>query len=298
MKNIRILVPTDFSELGNKALITANEMANLFGGTVTPFHTMLEVPEADGYSFPLSPEYTVDYEKVGEELEEKLNNIASRCVDKQNLEPALIKRGLSTSSIVETSADYDFIVMSSHGRSGLQRYLLGSVAEEVIRLTKTPALIVKGGIKLSPLKKILVSTDYSKNSMAAFPMVTEIVAKTDAEVDLVHVASFDPHLLFGINTSAYKEEVVRNSEETMNEIISDRFFDIKDKITPKIISTPKSTHEALSDLIEKSDYNLVVMSTVGRTGLDYLLLDSTTSNVIRQVSKPILVIHPEEKKPK
>ncbi|MEX0772887.1 MAG: universal stress protein [Balneolales bacterium] len=296
MKNIKILVPTDLSELSNKALVPAEELVIIFGGTVTPVHTMLDLPNAESYSFPLSPEFAVDYEKVGKELKEKLDKVASQSVDKQYLKSAVVKKGLSTSSILETSADYDLIVMSSHGRSGFRRYLLGSVAEEVIRLSEVPVLIIKEEARLTPLKKIMVSTDFSDNSLAALPWVKEIAIKTDAEVDLVHVAGFDPYLLFGMNTTAYKEELIQKSEEKIKEIISDRLFEIKDKVTPKIITTPKSTHESLSDLIEKSNYDLVVMSTVGRTGLEYMLLDSTTANVVRNVSGPILVVRPEKKK--
>ncbi|MEX2632938.1 MAG: universal stress protein [Balneolales bacterium] len=295
MKNIRILVPVDFSELSYAALETANQLAILFEGTVTPIHIWVEPPRAEEYSYSVNLSYDVDYVEVGKELTQKLNDVASDKIDQQLLKPVIVKKGMPASSILSNAIDFDIIVMASKGLSGFQRYLLGSVTEEVVKSSKIPVMIVKQKSLQKSLKKILVTTDFTDNSMAAFPTVMEFVKKTGAKLDLVHVASYDLYPMFGLNTESYTDEIVERIQKRLKTLISDHLSDIKEQVNPKVITTPKSAHESLAGFIEKNEYDLVVMSTMGTSGLRYLLLGSTTANVLRHSPSPILVVRPKAK---
>lgn len=295
MKNIKILVPIDFSELSLKAFAAAQELASLFDGTITPLHTMMEVWMGEGFYHPESLEIQKNYGKLQSEIKMKLDEVASRHVDAKYLRPALVKAGLSARIIMKTSADFDLIVMSSHGRSGFQRIMMGSVSEEVLRYSEVPVLIVEDKSRMMPLKKILLITDFSDSSLAAFPWALNIARETGAEIDLAHVISFGTFLFDAESRQfhEYEDIFVEENGKRIEKLIDEHFSEIKDKMNPRLITTQQSVHEALSELIRISDYNLVVMASVGHTGLNFLLLGSTTASLVRHVEVPVMVVHPD-----
>ena len=68
--------------------------------------------------------------------------------------------------------------MSSHGRTGFSRFLLGSVAEKVLRLAHTPVMILEDDVDVGNFERILVTTDFSENAAHAYPYALEIAQKT------------------------------------------------------------------------------------------------------------------------
>lgn len=293
MENIKILVPTDFSKLSLNAFAAAQKIASLFDGTITPLHTIMEVPMGEGLYHPETQEIQRNYIKLESEVKEKLDKTASQHVDEQYLKPGLIKVGFSAKAIMETSADFDMIIMSSHGRSGFQRIIMGSVSEEVLRFSRVPVLIVEEKSKLTPLNKILLTTDFSESSLAAFPWASNIAKATGADIEVAYVISFGTFLESGVDAyNEYKKEIVEENDKKIKNLIKEHFQDLKTRVSHRLVTTHQSVHEALSELVNSSEYNLVVMASVGQTGLNFLLLGSTTASVARHVEVPILVIHP------
>ena len=146
----RILVPTDFSEGAEQALKYAVRFNGLYHAEIFLLH-VLNLPE---YVSPLSAKAEIDSEVADDVLEaakkralEKLEDIVRRLADKK---PAIITSlsiGVPFEEIVKFSAerDVDLIVMSTHGRTGLGRILLGSTTERVISHAGAacPVLVLK-----------------------------------------------------------------------------------------------------------------------------------------------------------
>ena len=285
MANYKILVPVDFSNSSIHAFEAARDLATLLGGRITPYHAMLIIPDSNLPKFPAIPELQIDYEQLGKDLKPKLELLARRYVSSRLLNAAVISKGLITPSIIEASSDHDFIVMSSHGRSGYKRYIMGSVAEEVLRSSKVPVLIVKKTAQLQPLNKLLVCTDYSKSSRASFSWAMQIAQKAHAEIDLVHITSaHEPKPGSQRNT--------RENERRITSLADRHFSSYRKKVKPGVIYSDSPVHEALSDLINHDGYSLVVMATLGHSELDYTLMGSTTANVVRFSESPVLVVRP------
>ena len=180
--------------------------------------------------------------------------------------------------------------MTSHGRNGFNRFLLGSVTEKVIRLSHAPVLIVKEQMELFPLNKILLTTDFSENAKNSYPMVLELAKMTGASV----------HVLFAIVYAAtepatHLEAFVRTKEKQFKADVEQYFKPIEDRVTFDAPLTKKSAHEYLANHIDEHRYNLVVMSTLGHTGLDYMRMGSTTSNVVRHAQSNVLITNPVSK---
>jgi nucleotide-binding universal stress UspA family protein len=288
MENAKILVPIDFSELSKKALKAAEVFARLFNGTITPFHAYIPLTDLDGFHYLGSGVTTqdnlVNVEKI---IQNRLKEEAVDLVDSRLLTEGRIGIGNPAHAIAEVAKDYDLVVMSTHGRTGFTRLLLGSVAEKVLRLCHTPVLIVEDGSVLSPLKKILVTTDFSENSYHSFETAKIIAKAAGAKIDLLHISRVDDQE--SINKAKTTHDVRTRSLE---KLVAKYFGDMRESVTPVVISSKKAAHETILEETQKKDYNLLIMATIGRTGLSYLMMGSTASHVVRHVETAVLSINP------
>ena len=284
MKNPSILVPLDFSGLSKQAIPVALKIARLFDGKITPFHVNVPVTEIDE---PFAAHLRYDFAKMEKDTLEHLEELAKELIPDEYRAPAKVVFGNPAQDIADQGSGMDLIVMSSHGRTGFSRMLIGSVAEKVLRLSKTPVLIVEEESDIDNLSRILVTTDFSENSRAAFPYAIEFAKKTNAQVELLHVLSFGQ--LDRDETDEFVEDL---REERIKLVKSEYFHEIGDRVTTTVLSTEASPHQAIAEYIHKHPAHLIIMSTVGRTGLNYLMLGSTTANVVRHVSQAVLSVRP------
>lgn len=284
LANASILVPLDFSRLSQKAVPVAVKIAQLFDGKITPFHVNVPITEIDE---PFAAHMRYDFEKMEKETSHHLDELAKELIPDEVRAPAKVVFGNPAQDIAEQGSAMDLIVMSSHGRTGFSRMLIGSVAEKVLRLSKTPVLIVEEETDVDNFSRILVTTDFSENSKAAFPYAIEIAKKTNAQIELLHVLSFGQ--LDRDETDDFVEDL---REERLKLVKSEYFHEIGDRVTTTVLSTESSPHEAIAEYVMKHPAHVVIMSTVGRTGLNYLMLGSTTANVVRHIPQAVLSVRP------
>lgn len=133
-----IVVPTDFGELAEHAIDVAVELASKYGATLTLVH-VYSIPTpayAEAFSWPME-----ELEKAAREaLDRELARTKARHADTD----AALEVGVAYDRIVEVvkGRGADLVVMGTHGRRGLPRFVLGSVAEKVVRLCPVPVLTV------------------------------------------------------------------------------------------------------------------------------------------------------------
>ena len=137
-----IVHPTDFSECSGVALRVARELARDHGARLLLLHVVsqIAVPHLD------EPATVEDPETCRETLEGMC-----RCLDDADLKypvTARLRLGESAAEILRTADETgcDLLVMGTHGRTGLGRLLMGSVAEEVLRHARCPVLMIKAGV--------------------------------------------------------------------------------------------------------------------------------------------------------
>lgn len=287
---MRILVPIDFSELSEKALEVAQKYAKLFNGKITPFHAHVPISELDEpYGLGLSTKMYDDYEQIESTLRDKLDIVAKKIVDPSHLKPGIIAMGNPAQAIIDASEDYDYIIMSTHGRTGFTRFLLGSVAEKVLRLSHIPVMVVEDKSDTGAFKKLLVTTDFSDNAATAYPYAVQLAKKTGASIDLLHVLSFDQ---FDDDESDVSIKEIR--EERLEIVSKEYFHDVSGRVKPIVLISDDTPHEAIYKHVKKTDYDLIIMATVGRTGINYMMMGSTTANVVRHVDTAVLSINPKQ----
>jgi nucleotide-binding universal stress UspA family protein len=134
----RILVPVDFTGKTLRAVRSAGRLAEAVGGEVTLLHVIERIDDD-------SPVLRTFYAGLEKEARRKLRPLAEEVARKKVSVHAEIGYGNRVAEILRFAQENgtDLIVMSSHGRSGLGRFILGSVAESVLRGTTTPILLVR-----------------------------------------------------------------------------------------------------------------------------------------------------------
>ena len=139
----RFLVPVDFSEYASQALDYAIGLAHKLGARLTLLHVIQSLP-LGGVDMGVVIPYT-DIQDLEAEITSSMNDYLER-VTAAGLEGEIaVVHGVPFHEIVETAKiqQVDLIVMGTHGRTGFQHVLLGSVAEKVVRLAPCPVLVVR-----------------------------------------------------------------------------------------------------------------------------------------------------------
>jgi nucleotide-binding universal stress UspA family protein len=136
----RILIPTDGSPTSHVALETGLEMARLMDSEVTGLYVMDNSAYA---AFPGELEWDAIKDMLAQESEAALGAVEEACETHGLPCQVRVREGHPADEILAAAEDHDLIVMGTHGRSGLEHLLLGSVTEKVIRHSTCPVLIVR-----------------------------------------------------------------------------------------------------------------------------------------------------------
>ena len=214
---------------------------------------------------------------------------------------SIILNGPAASSLVQHVRDIgaDLVVMTTHGRSGIERAWLGSVADEVIRSAEVPVIVLRprtdGTFPAFDLREILVPLDGSALAETAIGPAAVLAKLWDAEMSLVQMVYpvlFTPDAVLPF-AGAYDEEVTAREWELAKDYVRDlsgtlRTKGIRASGTALVASRPVA--ESLIDLAQPARVSLVALATHGRGGLRRLVLGSVADKVVRGAQVPILVI--------
>ncbi len=136
----KILVPTDGSEFTKAAIREAVELAKVTGGSITALYV---IDQTLFGNVPVDSSVNAIYDM----MEKEGNNATSfvRSLGEENgiAVDGVVVSGSPVKSIVEASKDFDIIVMGTLGRTGFAKFMMGSVAEKVVRFAKCPVMVVK-----------------------------------------------------------------------------------------------------------------------------------------------------------
>jgi nucleotide-binding universal stress UspA family protein len=191
----------------------------------------------------------------------------------------------------------DVIVMGSHGRSGFQRLLLGSITEKVLRAARCPVMVVPAhvmspaGTSGRPFTRILCPVDFSCDALAALSRACDLARQAKAPVTVLNVIDV-PAALYempGFDIDGYRRDAVNRSRARLSELIP--------KATARglevIVSDGRPDHEILRVAVERG-VDLIVMGGSGRHAVDLAVFGSTTHRVVRGASCPVLTIRREQ----
>jgi nucleotide-binding universal stress UspA family protein len=291
-----IICTTDFSEVSNQAVTFGIALAKELGAKLYLCHVIDLSSVAmygEGFSDPLEQERRV----TNYAYEHLAGLMDGQSIDWEPLTPLGHTADEITRAAEEKNAD--LVVSATHGRSGLKRLVLGSVAERLMRTLPCPLFVVRGLDQdyVADVKeefgfhKILVGCDFSSDSALALQYGLSLAQQFQSEVHLAHV----------IEPAVYKD-LLKPAREEKEESQEDLRKELREKLTGMVPEeahnwcTPKTTllvgqaHEELTKYAVVHDIDLIVLGVRGHSLVETLFVGSTTDRVARQAPCPVLSV--------
>jgi len=180
--------------------------------------------------------------------------------------------------------DGDLIAMATHGRSGLSRLLLGSVAEAVVRSARVPVLLIRGQSAWEPWVhgKILVPLDGSETAEAVLPLVERLAGPRALTVSLLQIIERAPFRLEDMMVSVRSEE----AEQYLAKIAAP--LQARGLRVRWVVGFGGAAETIVASAGEER-VDLIAMATHGRSGLGRLFFGSVAERVVRSATTPVLL---------
>jgi nucleotide-binding universal stress UspA family protein len=307
----RILCPIDFSDYSRRALDHAVAMARWYDSTITLLHVCSLVP-VPAYA----PEAPVLQSMVltPADRDELLASMKRFAEDEAGSDLPIqceTCEGTVTAAILAQAKAMasDLIVMGTHGRSGFERLVLGSVTEKVLRKAACPVLSVprhvRDAVPAPPVlfKNILCAIDFSDCSINALNYARSLAKEAAARLTVLHVIELLPELPPGSNVAV--QVWPRNVSEYIAEVEQDRRALLKAAVPESVraycgVETLLANGTPYREILrvaaeQKSD--LVVIGIHGRGAADLLFFGSTAQHVVRQATCPVLTLRSDDPVP-
>jgi nucleotide-binding universal stress UspA family protein len=286
----KIVVPVDFSEFSNKAAEYAMFIAEKFCADITLLHAVILFEEDIDEKEQLQA-----YKKIIQKKEkERTKQLELHCKTAKSrglrVKSALI-RGVSTAdSILDyiSDNDFDLMVMGTHGRTGLKRWMLGSVTERVAGFSPIPVLTIHKDFKELDITKILIPIDFSEHSKIAINRGIAIAKEFNAALEFLHVVEMQAHPEFYTISS---DSILKENPELEHHITKNM---IKLTGIPKEKATYSvkegKVYKEIKMAAENNHIDLIVMATHGMSELEHFLVGSNCERVIRIAPCPVLTV--------
>jgi nucleotide-binding universal stress UspA family protein len=286
----RILCPVDLSEASARACVYAQSLANHYDATLVFQHVveLWQHPCAfHAASAKLLDEFCQNLISAGRE---DLKQFVSRHTAVGLRPECIVQEGVAADGILSVAqADaIDLIVVGTHGRRGLDRLMLGSVAERVLRNAPCPVLVVRNvdhpEQEAIQIRQILCCVDFSKHSEQILEYALSVAGAYEAEVTALNV-------LDEIKNPAEIGSETATAMEKLQKLISTAAFH---SVTAHIAVRLGNPNQQILEFASDAESDLIVTGVRGRHAVDLALFGSTTHRVIQRGCCPVLAVHVQE----
>ena len=293
----KIVVPLDGSKTAEEALECALDLARFYDGELSLIRVCdvpIQMIETSG----------VAYYDLEDTLQKAARAYLEAVSKKQSAAPKIstkVLTGHTVDQILESAETYqaDLIVLSSHGKSGVERWVLGTVAENVTRRATCPVLLTRGGKKpeLPVGKKILVPLDGSPLAEEVLPLAFAMAKRVHGELVLLRSFAHAPaHSYEYAGHDLYPDrqhlETMRQEPEIAKKYLDETVEELKTEYTGTEISQVFSTAHAPEAILEearKQEVDLIAMTSHGLTGPGKWIFGSVAANVIQHAPCAVLM---------
>jgi nucleotide-binding universal stress UspA family protein len=287
-----IVCATDLSEGSNKALHLASFIAENYKAKLIVAH-VIDLPAVTPYGETMVDPQELQ-SRVAQSAREQINDIlGGKPKDHWELKVTI---GYPTKEIHEIIRETGagLLVAATHIRSGIERLLLGSVTRKLMFTLKVPFLVVSGSLpmertSLHKIESILISTDFSRESLEAVSWGFDFARVFDSRPTLVSVIEstqldqilhMDPQKEKAV-AQKYTDDLTRKLEELVPE-------DLREKTAIKVLAG--HPHEELNKFAILNHMDLIVVGVHGRGFFENIMVGSTTDRLVRMGQFPILAV--------
>lgn len=304
----RMLVPLDGSETAEIVFVYAKELAGRLNLDVVFLHVCS----------PDERELVPMHQAYVERVAEKVRQESEEVKEKAGAQPGAtaieargeLAVGYPAEEIIRFADDkgVDLILMATHGRSGLGRWTMGSVADKVLRASKVPIWLVRAGIAEEivfdkwPEQTILVPLDGSELAESVLPHVEALAKQRGSErvsVRLLRICEppiipLDYGEAIPIGWDKQVEQQTARCQELAGQYIASvqkRLEDAGVRATGEVLVGRPA--DEIVDYANRNPFNLIAMATHGRSGISRWAYGSVAEKVISGVSCPIFIFRPQ-----
>jgi len=295
----KILIPLDGSKTSEKVLPYARYLA---GRLKIPIDLLAVIDAAEMATHvsaenarlldAMVPEATASSENYLRGIAGTFAGGTVKCaVEKGRVEDVIIEKGEMNKGIL--------IAMATHGRSGLNRFLLGSIAEKVLRGATNPLLLVRATEEAkstgeAPLKSIIVPLDGSVLAESLLPMVADMAKKLDLGIELFR-AYHVPYNVYAGDDDSYAvvnyDELIAGVRDEANEYLETKVAELKKLGVARVSAVTKEgfASDEIIAIGRKTPDSLIAMCSHGRSGVQRWMLGSVAEIVVRHSDDPVLI---------
>lgn len=304
-RNSHILVPTDFSPYANNALKYAIALAKQYGATLHFAHVidravLSGVRGNDMWLGETESQTIID--SMREHASSRMAHLKQIADDDGIVSSEHVVLGSPAPEILrlveETGAT--LVVLATHGRSGFEHLVFGSVAEKIVRQSPVPVLSVKHpehefvneyDLTLA-IGRILFPTDFSPFSDKALPFARSLAKEFGAKLVIFHSTEVPVVLPDVLPESAI--QLGPQLEDESRDLVQKMCADITDIQVEGEVRLGAAYRE-ICNYAKDTRIDLIVMPTHGRSGLGHVLFGSVAEKVVRMAPCPVMTIRPEWK---
>jgi nucleotide-binding universal stress UspA family protein len=287
-----ILCPVDLSDCSGRAFARAVALARWYQAQLTVLHVAAS-PLVDLPPIPMG-------EREREQRVGELQRFTGARMDDVPVELVVRESADVAQAILDEIAALraDLLVVGSHGRSGVQRLLLGSVAERVVRQAPCPTLVVpraagdSGADAAPPFRKLLCAVDFSEGSMRGLTYATSLAEEADARLIVLHVIDVPPELRDAAGPAGIDVDAVRAAAEAaalrrLRELIAP---EARTYCTIETAVREGAPHREILKMAADRRTDLIVMGVQGRGAVDLVMFGSNSARVTRNATCATLVV--------
>lgn len=296
MLNIRrVVCPVDFSPIAKRALDHAAVIARWYEADLVVLHVVPFLPTMFG--FPAAVDTAAVAAADADAVLPELTTFVTEAKAMVKGLEMVVRSGSPAVEILRyaTDEDVDLLVLGTHGRTGFERFMVGSVTEKVLRKAPCPVLSVPPQAEGQPehpvFRKILCGADFSDTSNHAAGYALSLAQEANGQLTLLHVVDWMPDKNFAkypqFDAAAYRQVITREARRQLEALVPE---EARNWCEPDLrISCGKPYREIVRIATEEAA-DLVVLGAHGHGPIDRMLFGSTTEHVVRQAHCPVLTI--------
>lgn len=296
----RILCPVDFSEASEHAVEQAAALAGWYKARLTALHVYSPI------LIPV-PEWPVREDRVNgsefQRVRDRTTTFAHAAVTAGTDVDVVVEAGHPAAQILEWAARLpaDLIVMGTHGASGFEHFVLGSVTEKVLRKAACAVLTVPPRAHATstlPFKRVLCAVDFSESSAAALDLASSFAQESGAGLILLHVvewpwreppppdlAELPPEQASAL--AEYRRYLEKSATARLESLVPV-------EVRKRCIVEPRVNHgkpyAEILHVAAEDRVDLIVMGVHGRNPIELTMFGSTTNQTVRRATCPVLTL--------
>lgn len=291
------LASSALGEESQAAVDEALRLAATWGGTVTFFSVLELSPQSQSL-------IEHDHENLFQTVEDFASEVLSGLVSRANGEgiaaESIVRFGVAWEELSKESATgrYDLVIIGTRSKARSTRFLFGSTAQKLIRLSGCPVWVVKPS-ELREIRDVAIATDLSSSNLPALQLAVTVARAINARLHVLHVVEMSDFQY--LTLAGVSQEVLDQTRERLrtsaNEIIEDQLRRADFRTLPhgvKIEVLDGAPDTVIPEYVASQHIDLLVIGSHGHRGVSAMLLGNTAERILPALHASLLVVKPTD----